>query len=449
MPASPYDTDGLPPIRAGLARRRITPPIPCLMAGFFHEREATSVRDDLFCNAAVIESGGGHIVLVNLDLIAIDRGWGDEARALIAQRLDMPPQAVLICATHTHTGPAVRPAVRGEWVNFEWLDALPEVIADTVSEAADGMFDAMLMPGRTSDETSVCRIARLRDGSEHMGASADGRIGPAGVPDHELLALGVRELDGTPRGMVVCYGMHANVIGGGSADFISADWQGEVYRAASGVYGESFVTVLLNAPNGDVYQKKWEPTRLPQSGPAKAVQAGRTLAAAAINCSEKAEPLESGGISWEWEDLSIPYYERTERLREHIDHLRAQDDLPYLDKWWVRRFDEWEHEGEIAEVPVQVLRLGDLTFVGLPSEVFAAWGLEVKRWSPTEWTAVASLSNAWFGYIPTTDQASRWAYGARPTQSLRLIPDAGRRIADAAQRLMARPGTEEAGRARR
>ncbi len=436
MPASPYNLDGLPPIRAGVARRRITPPVPALLAGFFHEREATSVRDELHCNAAVFESDGRRTALVNLDLIAVDREWADEARAMIAERLDMPGEAVLICATHTHTGPAVRPATRAEWVNFEWLATLPGIIADTVSEAAEGMFDAVLLPGRTTEDSAVCRVARLRDGSEHMGANAQGIIGPAGPVDHELLSLGIRELDGTPRGMVVCYGVHACVIVGGNADFVSADWPGEITRAACGVYGEEFVTVLLNAPNGDVYQRKWEPSRLPQGGPAKSVQLGRVLAAAAINASEKAEPLEHGGISCEWEELTIPYYTRTEKLRAHIEHLRAQDELPYLDAAWVERFDAWPHDGDVAQVPVQVLRLGDLTFVGLPSEVFSAWGLEVKRWSPAQWTAVASLSNAWFGYIPTTDQASRWAYGARPTQSHRLVADAGRQIADCAQRLM-------------
>ncbi len=436
MPASAYNTDGLPAIRAGLARTRITPPIPAMMAGFFHDREATSVRDHLHCHAAVLESEGRRVVLVSLDLIAVDRGWGDEARSMIGGRLDMPEEAVLICATHTHTGPAVRPAIRGEWVNPEWLQDLPRAIADTVSAAADDMFDALLFPGRTVDDTGVCRVFRLRDGSEHMGTSAEGLIGPAGPTDPELLALGIREFDGTPRGMVACYGMHANVIGGGSADFISADWPGELSRAMCGMYGDDFVTVLLNAPNGDVYHRRWEPSRLPQSGEAKAVQVGRALAGAAINCSEKAEPLESGGIAVAWEDLEIPYYIRTEKLRVHIESLRAQEELPYLDEAWVRCFDEWTHDGDVAEVPVQVLRLGDLLFVGLPSEVFAAWGLEVKRWSPTDWTAVASLSNAWFGYIPTTDQASRWAYGARPTQSHRLIADAGRRIADSAQVLM-------------
>ncbi len=438
MSPSPWDTDGLPRIRAGVARSPVTPPLPSMMAGFFHDREANRVRDDLFCNAAVFESDGRRIALVNLDLIAVDRGWGDEARALIAERVEMAPEAVLICATHTHTGPAVRPDVRGEWVDFQWLEALPQTIADTVAEAADGMFDAMLQPGRTTDDTSVCRVARLEDGSEHMGKSAEGIIGPAGTPDHELLALGIRELDGTPRGMVICYGMHANVIGGGSADFISADWQGQVCRFASRMYGEDFVTVMLNAPNGDVYQRKWEPSRLPQSGPAKARQIGRALSGAAVNCSEKAEPLEAGGVSVEWTDIEIPYYTVTEKLRRHIESLRGQEDLPYLDEAWVRCFDNWEHDGDIADVPVQVLCLGELTFVGLPSEVFSAWGLEIKRWAPTDWTAVTSLANAWFGYIPTTDQASRWAYGARPTQSHRLVADAGRMIADTAQVLMHR-----------
>jgi len=55
------------------------------------------------------------------------------------------------------------------------------------------------------------------------------------------------------------------------------------------------------------------------------------------------------------------------------------------------------------------------------------------HYSPTPFTFVAELANDWFGYVPTTDQAERGAYGARPILSRRLCSDAGRRMTDALQ----------------
>ncbi len=54
-------------------------------------------------------------------------------------------------ATHTHTGPTPR-TTRPEWVRQEWLDALPGMIADTVVEAREDMFDAVLCPGTQFDD---------------------------------------------------------------------------------------------------------------------------------------------------------------------------------------------------------------------------------------------------------------------------------------------------------
>jgi len=85
---------------------------------------------------------------------------------------------------------------------------------------------------------------------------------------------------------------------------------------------------------------------------------------------------------------------------------------------------------------VQVIRFGDLLIVGLPGEVFTEWGLEIRRWSPAPWTIIVELANDALGYIPSTDQAMRGGYGAKPILSRRLIADAGRRITDWVQAAM-------------
>jgi hypothetical protein len=207
------------------------------------------------------------------------------------------------------------------------------------------------------------------------------------------------------RAMVINYATHADVIGGGSADFISADWPGEIPRTIRAAYGDDTVPLFLNGPCGDLAPRVWRETRLPQSGPAKAVQLGRALAGLAMNAAEKAEPLESSECAGAMRMLDIPYYTRTEEFRAEIEELRGRDDLAYFEQAIIDRADGCESDGETAHVPVQVLRVG----------------------------FVVELANDWFGYVPTTDQAHRGAYGAKPILSRRLDADGGRQMADAVQ----------------
>ena len=434
MVQSPYNTDGLPGIRAGAAQTAITPPVGVSLAGYFHNRVAKTVRDDLFCRAVVFEAFGVRIVLVSCDLISVGGDLVQQAKEAVNQRTGIPAANVLICATHTHTGPETR-AGRCVPTDDAWLAALPGRIGETVADAGRGMFDAFLFAGRR-EETRIGsnRLGRCRDASEVFGKSDV--IGRAGPIDPEMLALAVKDGEGNVRAMVVNYAMHPDVIGGGSADFISADWPGELGRNIARFYGDQAVTLLLNGTCGDINHHTWEPTRQPRGGPHKAVQMGRALAGLAINATETAEPAESAECGMALEFLDIPYYTRGEPLRSEIEAMRKRGELRPHEEYTVRLFDEWPFDGRAARVPVQVLRLGELAFVGLPGEVFVRWGLEIKHWSPGKYTFVAELANDWFGYIPTTDQAQRGAYGAKPILSRRLCADAGRQMADAAQTMM-------------
>ncbi len=429
MPNEPYNTDGLPEVRAGVARRVITPEGDVALAGYYHERIGARVRDDLHCRALVLEHAGCRICIVTLDLISVSRNWADAARAMIVERTGIAPEAILISATHTHTGPSVQGG--GRWSPpQEWLDALPGMIADTAEAAADNMFDALLFLGRQEEYYLASnRLGRTRDGDEVF--SSQGVIGHAGPVDPALLALGVREHDGTMRAVLVNYPMHVDVIGGGTADFVSADWPGVMDEAISGVYGDQAVTVFVNGTCGDINHRLWHETRQPGEGEVKAVQMGRAFAGLAVNAVEKAEPMASfEGCGVKFEDLQSPYYTRDEALMAEAAALRGREDLEYFEKAILGSIDRWDRDGQIADVPLQVMRFGELIFVGLPGEVFTKWGLEIKHWSPTEWTFVIELANDALGYIPTTDQAMRGGYGAKPILSRRLIADAGRRIAD-------------------
>ena len=433
MTQGPYTTEGLPEVRAGSAQADITPPVGTSLAGYFADRVSDAVADPLYARAVVVESGRERMALVSCDLICLTRETTDEAKNRIAERCGIGPERVLICATHTHTGPNTR---RGGKqiipVNEEWLDALPGRIASAVEDACANTFDAVLVPGRQWERgLGSNRLGRLRDGSEVF--SKDQALRPAGPIDPEVLALAVREHDGTMRAVIVNHAMHADATGG---THISAGWPGKVGRTISEVYGAQAVTVFLNGCCGDINHHHWEPKRIVPRGQLRTDQMGRGMAGLAINAVEMGEPLQSALLDGRLRRPRIPWYTRDDAMRAEVERSREKPQPSDMEAAIAERFDEWPHDGQKAEVTVQAIRLGDSIFIGLPGEVFVKWGLEIKRWSPARFTFVAELANDWFGYIPTSDQAHRGAYGAKPILSRRLDADGGRQMADAVQVMM-------------
>lgn len=429
--ATTTNTEGLPSIRAGVGRSVITPPVGTSLAGYFHDRVSECVRDDLHCNAVVFGAGGQRLAVVSCDLIALCRDITDPAKALIEQETGLKPEQVLICCTHTHTGPETR---RGRVVpcNDAYLKTLPRLIADAVKQAAADLFDAFVFPGRQQEpDLGSIRLGRRKDGAEVF--SKTDVLGPTSSVDPEVITVFIRDRENRVRGVLVNYANHGDVIGGGGAKHLSADWFGEVSRVMSAVYGPQVVTAFLNGACGDINQHSWKATRLPRSGVDKALQLGRALAGLAINAGEKAEPMAADACGCRLKIADISYYTRDNAMRQEVAELRRRQNLGAFEAYVARAFDTWPFDHQKAPVTLQVLRLGDLAFVALPGEIFTDWGKEIKRWSPAKFTLICELANDWFGYVPTTDQAQRGAYGAKPILSRRLDADGGRQMADTVQ----------------
>jgi len=425
--------------RVGRARVVITPPVGTSLAGYFRDRKATAVRDDLYANAVVIQAGGERLAIVSCDLLTPFAPVTERARRLAQERTGIPPDHILVCTTHTHTGPEVRDGTVVP-VCEEWRSELPGRIAEAIARAADKMVPATLRAGSTElHDYSFNRLFRLVDGSEQFGRGGRGEeiLGTAGPIDPQVLTLGAVGEDGRLLALLVNFALHADVIGGISADFISADWPGAVARNIAAVYGDETVTLFLQGAAGDINHFPHQPTNLPTGGPAKAEQLGRAVAGAAMVAHERAEPMTSLELRARLQNLSVPYYTRDAALAAEIEELKAKDHLGDFERFLVERFESWPYDGQDAEVPIQVFRIGDVGLVGLPAEIFVRIGLEIKRWSPTRATFVVALANASVSsYIPPVEQAERGAYGAKPILSRRLCAEAGRLVSDAAIRLL-------------
>ena len=93
------------PLKIGWAINDISTDEPVYLSGTFHARISKGVRDPLKVTALAIDNGEDCVVFVSLDLIHT-MPWGKKiALELIRKTVpDLPPEKILINATHTHTG---------------------------------------------------------------------------------------------------------------------------------------------------------------------------------------------------------------------------------------------------------------------------------------------------------------------------------------------------------
>src|SRR5437868_12833326 len=89
-------------LRVGAAAVPITPAVGTPLAGYYNARAAEGVNDDLFAKALVIEQDGSKVALVVCDLISMPRAVAENARIAIQDLTGLPPERVMISATHTH-----------------------------------------------------------------------------------------------------------------------------------------------------------------------------------------------------------------------------------------------------------------------------------------------------------------------------------------------------------
>src|SRR5687768_2300032 len=89
--------------KAGAAMSNITPAIGGDIIGGHLPIPSTHIHDELHARCLVLDDGQTRLALVVCDLVGIHRLVCEEARKLIQQSAGIPPQNVMISATHTHS----------------------------------------------------------------------------------------------------------------------------------------------------------------------------------------------------------------------------------------------------------------------------------------------------------------------------------------------------------
>lgn len=415
----------------GAAENDITPPVGTALAGYFTPRISEGVIWPLKAKAVVAGEGAQAICLVACDLISMPAEIVNAARMKIVAATDLLAERILICATHTHTGPETRPS-RLVPVNEDYLAVLPGLIADAAIAAAANQRPAQLRIGRDHEEgLAFNRRFRMRDGSEQFGPgeNLDFLAGVAGPTDPELGVLAfAAEGQTNPFAVIVNYSLHIDVTGG---NLISADYPAMLTEVVRGVYGPEVMVLFVNGACGNINHCPYLLDRpWPYKGVAKSTQIGRALGGKVIGIIEKALPSETQTVDAEQEILDVPAFPRDDVLEKRLADARAKEKPNFFEETLLKWIDNYDPSAR-RPVETQTLRFGDAVFCSAPGELFVEWGLEMKKWSPFPYTFIAELANDSVGYIPTFEAFRRGGYEATPVVSVKLTPALGQMVTDA------------------
>lgn len=455
-------------LRVGAAQMDITPKAGTHLAGggAGEHRPAKTVLDPLHAKAVVFETDGRKICFLSLDVTIVTAEWTERIRKAASERWGFDPDAVMVHATQTHSAPPL-----GHFMFDPDFPELPPEMEylrggetsyyeDAVEKAIEAIEQAnnSLTPAKTGvgsavrDDLAFNRRAVTRDGSVTMPwtYSKDAfPLGPTqirymeGPTDPEVGVFCARDASGRMIAMLVHHTCHpVNVFGTPATYYaVSADWPGAWGAELQSRFGKSCVPLVLNGCCGNI--NPWPPFKadfIPdhqRMGHLLGELTGAVVGQMKFSDSER--------IEWKVRRLSIPLKaaepERLAQarkiLQEHPKPLWQPDASKGVEPAWFQAASVMSVELMRKRSPtllyeIQVLRVGDTAFVGLPGEPFVEGQLAIKIGSPACQTYVAHATSQYVGYIPVSSAFPHGGHEVNFSYWAKLAPEALEMIVNSA-----------------
>jgi hypothetical protein len=358
-------------LRAGVARIDITPEGPVALQGYLNpeNRISEGVHDRLYARAIAFASGSTRLVLVSADLASF--AFGPYFQHLIAQRLGLRPEEILLCAIHTHSGPQL--SLNREYPhpgNAPYTDALTAKLVTVVDRALRALAPVRISVGHGTSRVGMSRRLIMPDGRVEMLPNPDG------VSDPEVLVLRIERERGGLLAVLFSYGCHSRSLRRPNL-LVSGDILGIAEQHVEARLGGQVTVAAFAGASADV-----DPERVvdsfaaPDGSVPETVRQGRSLGDSVVEAVNAATAMASPApFRVSMADVPLP--------RKH---------------------------GTPRAVHVVTAALGDIGLAAVECEVSAQVGLAVKAASPFKHTFVATVCYAWGGYLPATSQHPEGGY---------------------------------------
>ncbi|MCB1224422.1 MAG: hypothetical protein KDK99_01310 [Verrucomicrobiales bacterium] len=430
-----------PVFRAGAATSDITPSISADAKIRTSRPPATHVHDELHARCLVLDDGQAKLALVVVDLRHISAEVAAAAKQIIEATTGIPPQCVVISATHSHTTGGVKLEEDKSQAYYDYSAFLTRRIADGVLRAHNQLEPAQIAWGVAEEPTQVFNrrwflmpdrgpVYGAHDNVEKVDTNPGykGLLRPAGPVDPQITFLSVRSTSGKPISLMASYGLH--YVGGVTPNTISADYFAMFADRVGELLGADphqdppFVGIMANGTSGDVNNlERYSDEELAQRGPQpkKKYQPFEKAREVAHLCADKVMQAHQ---KLQWHDhVKLTSLQRTltfERrypTKEEVawaESVKAKRIKPMSSSRYSTYHTVLAYASPdmppTLDVIVQTHRIGDLAIAAMPFEVFAEIGLELKQRSPIQPLMNLSIANGSHGYLPTPEQHKLGGY---------------------------------------
>ncbi len=416
-------------LKAGMARRDITPPLGLELAGYPHyPRCNTGHHDPLYAACMYLQSGGVEVAMITLDLLFFSKKHVKAVRELVEQECGIAQQNIMISCSHTHSGPwasgrlDIESLEAGKEQPKEYVSFLIRSIADIIKEAKSSAFDASFASG-----VAIC--------GEESGIGGNRRI-KGGPSDPLVSVMAVKDAEEKIRGVFVNYTLHPTFIHEWS-NVCTADYPGYLKKQLEEIHLGAIVGFSQGASGN-------QSSRYYRQGESydEAERVGRTLGLAANSVIEKAAFVKDLSINVAGSELELELrdfgteeellaqvardeavykelyakYGQSENREEYylwqnanLKLLGSEDQLGYV------RMRNQGIKVELLEdeapCEIQIIRIGNTCIIGIPGEIFVEYGLYLKAMAGFGTVIVNELSNGCLpGYLYTPESLVSGGY---------------------------------------
>jgi len=385
--------------RFGVARTKITPETPMLMSGYAsRETPATGKLAELWAKAVVMQDADGKRgVLITADLIGIGAKSTARIRKSVLERHGLPAESVMICCSHTHTGPALAETLAP--MNFFYatpdqrktIETYTRNVESKIVELVDKAISGLQSGTLTWGNGTATFATNRRENDERKVPALRVEKQLVGPFDHDVPVLAIRNAEKKLQVVIFGYACHATVLS-------SFQWSGDY---------PGFAQTELEKLHPDCVAMFWagcgaDQNPLPRRSVELAQHYGRRLAVAVeeVLLTHEMKPV-SSSLACESETTKLTYA----KLPTHEDLDR---DMQSKNKFEVARASmlkaDLEANGKLPTnypYPVARWQLGEIEWLFLGGEVVVDYAVRLKDRNARSKTWVAAYANDVMAYIPS------------------------------------------------
>ena len=423
---------------AGFGRVNATPMLGIPISGYYKERYAEGILDEIEINALALGCDDAKVVLLSIDNCGIPQYTMDMFRRHVSAMTGLPVEAILIHATHTHTGPTLRDDTICTEDKKPLMAQYKQLVTHKMADAAMAAI-ADMKPAKmgyaigNAPNIAFVRRFRMKDGSckTNPGVNNPDILHPIGDVDERVNVLRFDQ-EGGKSLVLVNFGDHPDTVGG---NFISCDWPGFTRKFVEQAI-DNTRCIFFNGAQGDVNHVNVHPTGGYLNdmfmdfddvarGYKHAQFMGRVVAGGVLQVYDKVYYRDVNSVRFVSKLLNVPSNmpdpaEMEEAHRINDLHNAGRDsELPYEGMMLTTivadaaRKVRLEHGPEFFPMTLSGVAIGDVAIVGISGEPFTGIGRGLKEAEGWELVLPMCLVNGYNGYFPMQDAYDEGGYEAR------------------------------------